>query len=75
VRFLAEREPGARIALVGHAPDLDDDVSWLCAGVSHAFVQLGKGGACLLEVEGALEAGRAELRWLLTPRQLRRLRR
>jgi phosphohistidine phosphatase len=74
VRFLAERDPEARLALVGHAPDLDEDVSWLLAGVSHPFVQLGKGGACLLDLPGEIDAGRAELQWLLALRQLRRLR-
>lgn len=74
VRFLADRDPEARLAIVGHAPDLDEDVSWLLAGVRHPFVGLAKGGACLLELGDAIDAGRAELRWLLTLRQLRRLR-
>jgi phosphohistidine phosphatase len=74
IRFLEERDPGARVAIVGHAPDLDEDVSWLLAGVSHPFVQLGKGAVCLLDLPGNIDAGRAELRWSLELRQLRRLR-
>ena len=73
VRFLADQDPAACVAIVGHAPDLDEDVSWLLAGVSHPFVRLGKGGACLLGLAGSIDAGRAELRWALAPRQLRRL--
>jgi len=73
VAFLEQRA-AERAAIVGHAPDLDEDVSWLVAGVSHPFVQLGKGAACLLELPGRIDAGRASLRWLLEPGQLRRLR-
>jgi phosphohistidine phosphatase len=74
VGFLGERAATACVAIVGHAPDLDEDVSWLLAGVSQPFLSLGKGAACLLELPGAVEAGSAELRWALTPRQLRRKR-
>jgi phosphohistidine phosphatase len=74
VGFLERLDPGARVALVGHAPDLDEDVSWLLAGVSRAFVRIGKGAACLLDLPGNVDAARAELRWSLSLGQLRRLR-
>jgi phosphohistidine phosphatase len=61
------------VALVGHEPDLSAAVCWLSAGSEEAFLELGKGGAALLEFPGAVGAGRARLQWLLRPGQLRRL--
>ena len=70
--WLAPRSAGASvIALVGHEPGLGALVSWWLAGRG-TFIELRKGGACLLELDGA-EAGSARLLWSLTPRQLRRI--
>ncbi len=62
------------VAVVGHEPQLSRLVELLLAGREAGFIALGKGGACLLELGEAPEPGHAELRWLLTPAQLRRLR-
>jgi phosphohistidine phosphatase len=59
------------VAIVGHEPGLGLLVSWLLAG-GGAFMQLRKGGACLLELEG-VESASAALLWSVTPRQLRRI--
>lgn len=64
----------ATVAIVGHEPQLSGLVELLLAGRQSGFIALGKGGACLLEVGESPEPGHAELRWLLTPAQLRRLR-
>jgi phosphohistidine phosphatase len=59
------------IAVVGHEPHLSRLVTWLVSGVDESRVELGKGGACLLTLDGRPRKGCARLRWLLTPRQLR----
>src|SRR5262245_38868182 len=62
------------VAIVGHEPGLGSLVSWLAAGSERSFVELGKGGACLLEVGERVGAGEAMLVWALRPSQLRALR-
>ncbi len=61
------------IGVVGHEPHLSDLLSWLLTGREGSFIQLKKGGACLLAFQGNARAGSAMLRWALTPAQLRRL--
>jgi phosphohistidine phosphatase len=61
------------VAIVGHEPGLGSLVSWLAAGSERSFVELGKGGACLLDVGERIDAGEAMLVWALRPSQLRAL--
>lgn len=62
------------VLLVGHEPYLGNLIATLLAGKPAFEVTLKKGGLCLLGVE-SLHYGRcAKLEWLLTPRQLTRLR-
>ncbi|MCU0971870.1 MAG: phosphohistidine phosphatase SixA [Gammaproteobacteria bacterium] len=63
----------AKVAAVGHEPDLSELVGWLTTGEPHGFVAMKKGGACLLEIATAPGACSARIEWLLTPRQLRLL--
>jgi len=63
----------ALAAVVGHEPHLGALVSWLLAGRGSAFVQLKKGGACLLDLGPRPGPGRSRLLWLAAPAQLRRL--
>jgi phosphohistidine phosphatase len=60
------------VALVGHEPHLSGLVSYMLAGKRTAFVELKKGGACLLEV-ASFSPGSSTLKWLLTRRELVRL--
>ncbi len=61
------------IALVGHEPDLGELATWLLSGRLDNWMPLKKGGVCLLEFIDEVEAGEAELCWLLKPKQLRQL--
>ncbi len=71
VQALRARTRDGRIAVVGHEPDLGRLAGHLVG--SPQPIPLKKGGACCIEVArfGPRPAG--ELRWLLTPRMLRRL--
>jgi phosphohistidine phosphatase len=73
-RWLRGLEGAATVAVVGHEPGLSTLVTWLVSGLSNPWLELGKGGACLLELDGAIEPGTARLVWLLRPGQLRGLR-
>lgn len=62
------------VAVVGHEPHLSLLVEYLLTGApGRGFVALKKGGACLLSLGRRPVAGQAELGFLLTPGQLRRL--
>ena len=62
------------VAVVGHEPGLGTIVSWLTAGIERSFLELGKGGACLLDLGERIDAGEAMLLWVLRPSHLRALR-
>jgi phosphohistidine phosphatase len=72
--FLASRPSSGTLAIVGHEPHLSHAASWFLGGLRHSFIELEKGGACLLEFPDEIGAGRARLVFLLTARQLRRMR-
>jgi phosphohistidine phosphatase SixA len=62
------------VALVGHEPGLSELASYLRAGSGGAVdLEMKKGGAALLSIDGTPQAGSALLRWLLTPKVLRSL--
>ncbi len=61
------------VALVGHEPGLGDLTTWLTTGDERSFLELGKGGACLLDLGEHIDAGEAMLVWALRPSQLRAL--
>jgi phosphohistidine phosphatase len=71
--WLGGQRPDGSVLLVGHTPELDQLAAWLLAGVSGPFLHLGKGGACLLSIEGSPGPASAELRWCLPARALRAL--
>lgn len=66
--------PSRSVLLVGHEPKLSALISTLLSGKPELEIVMKKGGLCLLSVN-RLEFGRcATLEWLLTPRQLARMR-
>lgn len=63
------------IAIVGHEPHLSKLVSWLLDGAKQPFIELKKGGACLIEFrDDVLAKGGGTLLWHATPAILRHLR-
>jgi len=62
------------VALVGHEPNLSELTSLLLAGNEKLLdIELEKGGALCLYLDGAPRAGVATLRWALPPRILQAL--
>ncbi|MFO0583776.1 MAG: histidine phosphatase family protein [Anaeromyxobacter sp.] len=77
LRWLSARKNGgAPLALVGHEPSLSTLLALLVTGRRTPFLELKKGGACLLELDAAPSArkgGVARIEWVLTARALRLL--
>jgi len=71
--FLRRQRGKAVVAVVGHEPHLSRLVAYLLARSPRGFTDLKKGGACLIALGADPQAGKAELRWLWTASQLRRL--
>jgi phosphohistidine phosphatase len=61
-----------RIGLVGHEPMIGELAARLI-GSRHA-IEFKKGAVCCIDIEGVPPAGPGDLRWLLTPKILRALR-
>ncbi|MEO8196539.1 MAG: histidine phosphatase family protein [Thermoanaerobaculia bacterium] len=74
LKFLQAQKSLPLVACVGHEPNLSQLAGWLLAGQEKSFLELRKGGACLLDFAGRLAPGNATLLWHLTPSQLRALR-
>jgi len=74
------KEKRVTIAIVGHEPDLSVSACWLLTGRApegehEPWMELKKGGACLLSFNGRPQPRTARLRWLLTRSQLERVKR
>jgi phosphohistidine phosphatase len=74
---LASLGPFARhdnVLVVGHEPQLGKLVGLLLTSGGAVTIRLKKGACVALGLPEAIEPGAAELRWMLTQRQLRKLR-
>lgn len=74
LHWLSKQPADSTIALIGHEPQLSLFVSWMMSGLQDSFIDLKKGGACLLNLEKDTRPGHAKLVWLMKPSQLRGLR-
>lgn len=73
VADLEKHSRKSRIALVGHEPMLGELAARLI-GSRHA-IELKKGAVCCIDIENLPPAGPGDLRWLLTPKIMRSLKR
>lgn len=71
VRLLASNASLDSVALVGHEPDLGELATRLVGGPDRPILQFKKGGIACIDIEQFTPPCQGELRWLLTPRQLR----
>lgn len=55
------------LMLVGHQPALGELIGEICWGSSKHFVEMKKGGVCVIDVESVRDIPRGTLRSLLTP--------
>ena len=59
------------ILIVGHEPGIGELAAWL-VGMRHP-IEFKKGAVCRIDLEDLPPAGPADLRWMLTPKILRAL--
>ena len=71
--WLRDQAGSRAVAVVGHEPHLSTLAAYLLTGRTTSFMDLKKGGACLLELADPPRPGDATLRWLLTDDALRSL--
>ncbi len=75
VEEIASRYKGLdTVLLVGHEPYLSELISVLLGGDEQRAIVLKKGGLCQMQIEKLVYGRCAQLEFLLTPRQLRRIR-
>jgi len=73
-RSLGPHSEVARVALVGHEPNLSETASLLLVGAGKGVdIEMKKGGVACLGVDGEPGPNSAWFRWLATPRILRTL--
>lgn len=58
--------------IVGHEPLLSS-IATLLLGNESSVIELKKGALCLIEIGGTVRKGSGTLKWLLQPKQLRRM--
>jgi phosphohistidine phosphatase len=68
---LAKHARRQRIAIVGHEPDLGEFAARLVGAKKP--IELKKGSVCRIDVQSLPPSGPGYLRWLATPRMLRKL--
>jgi len=75
IRDLKRLHLGSRkVLLVGHEPYLSNLIAILLAGQPVIDINLKKGGFCLLSIDSLQNGCCATLEWLLTPRQMTKIR-
>jgi phosphohistidine phosphatase len=72
VAWMARYDQGL-VAVVGHEPQLSKLVTYLVTGTEGSAVEMKKGGACLIEFDGAPKVGAGVLKWAISPGILRDL--
>jgi phosphohistidine phosphatase len=72
-RRLSKLKQDSSVLVVGHEPLLSGMVGELVAGTNHTRIALKKAGAAKVELTSSAPKPVGELRWLMTPKQLKKL--
>lgn len=73
VRWLRAQGSREIVSAVGHEPHLSTLITWLVAGTDGSRVELKKGGAALISFKQPPAKGAGVLEWLMTGKQLAKL--
>jgi len=72
-RRLSKLKQESEILLVGHEPYLGTMIGEMVSGNGNSHISLKKGGLAKIRVTSFVPKASGELRWLLTPKQIRKL--
>ena len=72
-RRLSKLRQDSVVLLVGHEPYLSGMISELISGTKQARIILKKAGVAKVEVTSMVPEPSGELRWLMTPRQMKKI--
>jgi len=72
-RRLSKLKQDSEILLVGHEPYLGTMIGEMVSGNGNSHISLKKGGLAKIRVTSFVPKASGELRWLLTPKQIRKL--
>lgn len=72
-RKLARLKADSNVLVVGHEPYLGTMIVEIISGSSNSHIMLKKGGLAKVRTTSFLPKASGELRWLLTPKQIRRM--
>ncbi len=72
-RRLSKLKQNSEILLVGHEPYLGMVIGEMISGNGNSHITLKKGGLAKIRVTSFVPKASGELRWLLTPKQIRKL--
>ena len=72
-RRLSKLKQDSEILLVGHEPYLGTMIGEMISGNGNSHIALKKGGLAKIRVTSFVPKASGELRWLLTPKQIRKL--
>jgi len=70
ITFLTTHEDKRRVLLAGHLPSLGEIASRLLSEASSVSIRFEMGGVCRIDMD-RLQVGAGQLRWYVTPDQLR----
>ena len=70
IPFLNKLPDDAKVALVGHEPNVSELLSYLLSGQHKSFSMFKKGGVAMLEAFSPPRAGQLTLRWFMEPNHL-----
>ena len=72
-RKLSRLKQDSEILLIGHEPYLSTMIGEMVSGNGNSHISLKKGGLAKIRVTSFVPKASGELRWLLTPKQIRKL--
>ncbi len=72
-RKLAKLKAESSVLLVGHEPYLSTMIGEMVSGNGNSHITLKKGGLAKVRATSFLPKASGELRWLLTPKQIRKM--
>jgi phosphohistidine phosphatase len=72
-RRLSKLKPDSVVLVVGHEPYLSGMISEIISGSKQARIVLKKAGVAKVSVSSWVPKATGELRWLMTPRQLKKV--